>query len=202
MFTSRAEYRLSLRADNADLRLTEKGIAAGCVGETRTLAFQQKQEALHTGRAQLETHTLLPKDAVRHGLVMSQDGTPRTARQILAYPDMDWQKLCAIWPDFAVLPSTIAEQLEIEALYHGYLDRQNAEIRQFRKDEYIRIPDDIDYVQVASLSNEVREKLQRIRPHTLGQAGRIPGVTPAAITAVMVHIRQRESGAKTKQQHG
>ncbi|MGE5146639.1 MAG: tRNA uridine-5-carboxymethylaminomethyl(34) synthesis enzyme MnmG, partial [Candidatus Eiseniibacteriota bacterium] len=195
MFTSRAEYRLTLRADNADQRLTPKGIALGCVSADRAGRFGAKAEALEQGRRLVQTLTATPTQLQRHGLSVNLDGVPRSAAALLAYPDIDLGRLGAIWPELAAIRPDVAEQLEIEARYAGYLERQEADIRAFRRDESLRLPDDLDYGAIGSLSNEVRLKLDRARPETLGAAARISGVTPAAITALLRHVRRRPEAA-------
>ncbi len=197
MFTSRAEYRLSLRADNADLRLTDKGIKAGIVGEERRVTFEEKADALDTAREALHSLKVSPKQATEYGINISQDGVARSAMQLLAYPDVDFSKLVEIWPDAAgdmsEWQADIIQQLEIEALYSGYLNRQEADIRQFRKDENLHIPANTDYNEIKSLSNEVREKLYATQPATIGAASRIPGITPAAVMALMVHVNRKSA---------
>jgi tRNA uridine 5-carboxymethylaminomethyl modification enzyme len=190
MFTSRAEYRLVLRADNADQRLTPKGLAIGCVGGARGRAFAAKQAALDEARALVRERTLTPSEARRHGLVVNLDGVPRSAHDLLGYPEITLERLAAIWPDMAGLAPEIAEQVEIEAHYAGYLDRQSADIVAFRRDEGLALPADLDFGAVGGLSTEMREKLGRARPATLGQAARLDGVTPAALTALLAHVRK------------
>jgi tRNA uridine 5-carboxymethylaminomethyl modification enzyme len=191
MFTSRAEYRLVLRADNADLRLTAKGVAWGCVGSTRAGHLAAKADSLARGRALLRSLAASPNDLRRHGLHVNLDGQRRTAHDLLAYPEVDLPRLAEIWPELATLPGPVAEQLEIEGQYAGYLHRQEADIAAFRRDEALALPADLDYDTVGSLSNEVRLKLKHIRPATLGAAARIPGVTPAAVTALLAHVRRQ-----------
>ena len=190
MFTSRAEYRLVLRADNADQRLTNMGSDIGCVGSDRRQAFDIKARELDDARLQARALTLTPNEAVRHGLKVNQDGVRRSVHELLAYPDIDLVRLAVIWPELSALPSPIAEQLEIDAKYSGYLDRQSSDIAAFRKDESLVLRDDLDYASVGGLSNEVRHKLETIRPRTLGQAARIDGVTPAALTLLLGHVKR------------
>ncbi|MDF2095611.1 tRNA uridine-5-carboxymethylaminomethyl(34) synthesis enzyme MnmG [Aquibaculum arenosum] len=189
MFTSRAEYRLQLRADNADQRLTEHGIALGCVGQTRQEAFRAKQQALKVAKDQLTGLSATPDALQRAGIEVNRDGQRRTAFDLLRYPDITLPRLAAIWPELGALSPAVAEQMEIEAVYAGYISRQEADIRAYRKDEALRIPSDLDFHAIPSLSNEVREKLTTARPATLGAAGRIPGVTPAAVLVLLRHLR-------------
>ena len=192
MFTSRAEYRLTLRADNADQRLTPKGIALGCVGAERTHAFTRKLQAIDEARALARSLTLTPTQARVHGLDVNQDGERRDCLKLLAYPNINLERLTAIWPQLANLPKAAREQLEIDALYAGYLDRQSADIDAFKRDENLRIDPGLDYAAIGGLSNEVRAKLAAARPVTLGQAGRIEGVTPGALTALLAHVKRAE----------
>jgi len=193
MFTSRAEYRLSLRADNADQRLTPRGLAIGCVGAERASAFAAKAAALESARARLRDLRLTPGAAARHGLAVNQDGIARTAADLLRYPDIDVRRLAAVWPELAALPATVVEQLEIDARYAGYLERQEADILAFRRDEALALPADLDYAAVGSLSTEMRERLEAARPATLGAAARLPGVTPAAVVALLRHVKKRDT---------
>ncbi|MDP1625956.1 tRNA uridine-5-carboxymethylaminomethyl(34) synthesis enzyme MnmG [Parvibaculum sp.] len=193
MFTSRAEYRLTLRADNADQRLTAAGIGAGVVGEARAVAYEAKARALEAARVLCDGLRLSPTELVRRGLKVNQDGVARTAMDLLAYPDVDAGVLAGVWPELAALEPEIAEQMGIEAQYAGYLDRQDADIRAFRRDEGLRLPAEIDYASVLGLSHEVRQKLAKARPATLGQAARVDGVTPAALTTLMIHVKQKRS---------
>lgn len=193
MFTSRAEYRLSLRADNADQRLTPIGLAAGCVGPERRAAFEQKREALEDGRRLLETVSASPDRLRRHGIEVNRDGVRRTAFDLLSHAGIDLPRLREIWPELGDLSADVAGQLGIEALYARYLDRQEADIRAFRRDEALELGGDLDYAAISGLSNEVRDKLIRTRPATLGQAARISGVTPAALTLLLAHVRRRSS---------
>jgi tRNA uridine 5-carboxymethylaminomethyl modification enzyme len=191
MFTSRAEYRLILRADNADQRLTPAGIAAGCVGAVRAGAFARKLEALGQARARMTALNLTPNEAQRHGIAIGLDGVRRNTLELLALPGVDFDVLSRVWPELGALDAGIVEQLEIDAQYAGYLDRQEADILAFRRDEGLNLPDDLDYQAVQGLSTEVRQKLGRIRPATLGQAARIDGITPAALTLVLAHVRAK-----------
>jgi tRNA uridine 5-carboxymethylaminomethyl modification enzyme len=189
MFTSRAEYRLSLRADNADLRLTPVGIVAGCVGSPRIAAFEARRAGLKRARALLEGLTLTPAQAAKRGLTINQDGVRRSAFELLAHPDIPLQRLTVIWPELAEIPLEFAEQVTIDAQYDVYLRRQEADIEAMRRDEALELPAELDYSAIAGLSNEVRQKLAAVRPANLGQAGRIDGMTPAALTRLLGHVR-------------
>ncbi len=190
MFTSRAEYRLKLRADNADQRLTAKGIAIGCVGGIRQQQFEAKLEALQAARALANSLSLTPNEAGKHGISLNQDGQRRTAFELLSYPTLGVSDLARIWPRFASIDPKIASQLEIDAKYAVYLDRQTADIASYRRDESFELPEELDYAALKGLSNEIRQKLQALRPGTIGQAGRIDGITPAALTLLVAHVRR------------
>jgi tRNA uridine 5-carboxymethylaminomethyl modification enzyme len=199
MFTSRAEYRLSLRADNADQRLTPLGIALGCVSSARQTAFERKCVEIAAATDTLRTLTLTPEQGRRAGLPINQDGVRRSAYDLLSYPDIDLGRLAGIWPqEIGAIAPKIAGQVAIDALYAVYLKRQSADIEALRRDEALMIPAGLDYAQVKGLSNEARQKLDTIRPETLGQAARIDGVTPAALTLLLGHVRKlagRPTGA-------
>lgn len=191
MFTSRAEFRLTLRADNADQRLTGKGIDLGVVGARRADAFEAKRAALVEARAQAHALTLTPNAAAKAGLPVKADGQRRNVLELLAYPTIGFDDLARIWPQIGDWSGPVREQIEIDASYAGYLDRQAADAEAFRKDEDLRLPAELDYAAIGGLSNEVREKLAAVRPLTLGQAARIEGVTPGALTALLAHVRRR-----------
>jgi tRNA uridine 5-carboxymethylaminomethyl modification enzyme len=191
MFTSRAEYRLTLRADNADQRLTPIGEKLGCVGPFRRAAFAAKMDAIGQARALAAGLSMTPTQAAAAGLKVNQDGQRRDALQLLAYPTISFEDLVGVWPQLASLPTFAREQLEIDALYSGYLDRQDADVAAFRRDEDLRLPVDLDYAAVGGLSAEARQKLSATRPTTLGQAGRIEGMTPSALTALLAHVKKR-----------
>ncbi len=190
MFTSRAEYRLTLRADNADQRLTDKGVTLGCVGPERAQAHRAKMAALEAARAMARALSLTPSEAGRYGLALRKDGQRRSAFDLLSYPDIGIADVARIWPRFGELDGRVAEQIEIDAKYEVYLSRQAADVESYRRDESLVLPDDIDYATLPGLSNEVRHKLQTHRPRTLGQAGRIDGITPAALTLLVAHLRR------------
>ncbi|MEM6414629.1 MAG: tRNA uridine-5-carboxymethylaminomethyl(34) synthesis enzyme MnmG [Pseudomonadota bacterium] len=193
MFTSRAEYRLTLRADNADQRLTPKGLSRGLVGEERAQMFHVKQEELSTAREFARETALTPTQASKRGLKLNQDGRRRSVIDLLSLPNVDYSDLVAIWPRLGTFSADIQEQLQIEALYSGYLDRQQADITAFKKDESLRIPNNMPYQEIKGLSNEVRQRLIDSRPETLGQAGRIEGVTPAALAVLLAWIKKGRS---------
>lgn len=195
MFTSRAEYRLMLRADNADQRLTPLGLRLGCVGSRRQKAFEDKMQALDRARELADRLSLTPNEAAKHGLRMNADGVRRNVGDLLRYPDISFDKLEKIWPELADVDTASRQQLEIDATYATYIKRQQADIDAMRRDEALSLPDNIDYAALPGLSNEVRSKLITARPATIGHAGRIPGMTPAAITILLGHIRRRGQGA-------
>ncbi len=190
MFTSRAEYRLALRADNADQRLTDKGIALGCVGAARRDAYRTKAAALAEAREFARSVQVSPTEAARHGLNLKKDGHRRTAFELLSYPDVSLADVSRIWPQLGALTANVAEQLEIDAKYDVYLSRQAADIAAYRRDEALVLPDDLDYAAIVGLSNEARHKLTTHRPRTIGHAGQLEGVTPAALTLLVAHLRR------------
>jgi tRNA uridine 5-carboxymethylaminomethyl modification enzyme len=197
MFTSRAEYRLRLRADNADQRLTGAGIAAGCVGPERARAYQAKMKALAEARSLTIALKGSPSALARHGIAGPQDGIMRTVAEYLVYPGVTLAGLGAIWPKINHIPADIAEQIEIDARYAAYLIRQEADIESFRRDEALELPQYIEYKGISGLSRELGEKLDRTRPGSLGAAARIPGMTPAALILLLRHVRRGEAGRKS-----
>jgi tRNA uridine 5-carboxymethylaminomethyl modification enzyme len=191
MFTSRAEYRLRLRADNADQRLTMRGVALGCVGGPRALAYDAKAAVLNAVRTEAGRLSMTSAAAAAAGFRITADGQPRSLVQLLTHREIGLDDLCRVWPQIGAWPDFAREQIEIEAAYHGYLDRQDADVALFRREEDLRLPPDLDYRTLGGLSNEVREKLMAIGPATIGQAARIEGVTPGAITTLLAHVRRR-----------
>ena len=191
MFTSRAEYRLTLRADNADQRLTPKGIAIGCVGPERARQFGAKLGNLEKARALAGSLSITPTEAARHGIALKLDGQRRTAFELLSYPTLRMGNLTGIWPQFLDFDTKITDQLEIDAKYAVYLDRQASDVASYRRDEAIELPDDLDYAVLNGLSNEIRQKLTARRPRTIGHASQIDGITPAALTLLVAHVRRR-----------
>ena len=192
MFTSRAEYRLKLRSDNADQRLTPLGMDHGVIGQARAACFQEKHAALEKYGKLVESLTISPNKAADYGLKINRDGVRRSAKTLLSYPEIYMKDLSAIWPELADIPGDITEQIEIDATYSAYLKRQDADILAFRKDEDLRLPAGLDYATIGGLSNEVREKLSTARPATLGSAGRMSGVTPAALNSLLRHVKRKE----------
>ena len=190
MFTSRAEYRLTLRADNADQRLTGRGIALGCVGSERQAHHTEKMAALTAAREFASSVALTPTEAERYGLMLNKDGRRRSGFELLSFPTIGIADLARIWPRLRDFPVKIQGQLEIDAKYDVYLSRQATDIAAFRRDESLQLPEDLDYAAVRGLSNEARQKLTSVRPRTVGQAGRIDGMTPAALTLLAGHIRK------------
>jgi len=195
MFTSRAEYRLTLRADNADQRLTDKGNALGCVGTARAERHRTKMAALGAAKALAKSLAITPNEAAKHGLALNRDGHRRSAFELLAYPEIEWPAVQAIWPELSAIDPAIAVHLEIDAKYDVYLKRQTADVDAFRRDESLVLTD-VDYADVPGLSNEARAKLQKAQPRTVGQAGRIDGMTPAALGILAAYLR-REARRKS-----
>ncbi|RTL62828.1 MAG: tRNA uridine-5-carboxymethylaminomethyl(34) synthesis enzyme MnmG [Hyphomicrobiales bacterium] len=190
MFTSRAEFRLRLRADNADQRLTPRGEALGCVGLERAKVFAEKSAALEAGKGLLQSLSLTPNEAAKHGLSVNRDGRRRTAFELLAFPEVDLERLAAIWPEIGTLPPAAAAQLTVDARYASYVDRQDADVTALRREEGLKIPAEFDYSAVAALSSEVRQRLERARPTTLAHACRLEGITPAAQLLLLAHLKK------------
>jgi tRNA uridine 5-carboxymethylaminomethyl modification enzyme len=190
MFTSRAEFRLSLRADNADERLTAKGIALGCVGPIRSRAFRETQDRLKRARAMLDAATARPQVLAAHGLLVNRDGARRSAFELAAQSQFPIAVLTRVWPQLAEIPPRLARRLEADAKYSVYLDRQAEDVARYRRDESAALPPDLDYGRLSGLSNEIRHKFAAVRPTSLGQAGRIEGVTPAALALLAAHARR------------
>jgi len=191
MFTSRAEYRLHLRADNADQRLTALGVAAGCVGPARAAAYGRKKQALAAARTLAAGLIPAAGDLASFEIPGGRDGARRSALDLLRLPGVDVARLAALWPQLVTLTPVVAEQLEIEARYAGYLARQDADVRAYRRDESLELPADLAYEVIPSLSTEIRQVLSRARPATLGAAGRLPGITPAALVALLRFVKRR-----------
>ena len=190
MFTSRAEYRLSLRSDNADLRLTHKGIKIGLISDVRKEVFEDKFDKLSKISLQMANLNISPSKADKYGVKIAKDGIFRTADEILAQKNVDMSKIRHIWPEISDYGREIDEQIEINSHYRGYLKKQNADILAFKRDENLAIPDNIDYDQFSGLSNEVKAKFKEIRPKTMGQALRIDGITPAAVYILLSHVKR------------
>jgi tRNA uridine 5-carboxymethylaminomethyl modification enzyme len=190
MFTSRAEYRLVLRADNVDERLTQLGHRAGVVGHERMAAFEEKTAALAQARQLAGTLWITPGEGRRYGLKLNQDGQRRSAFEMLAYPEVSLNRLFTVWPELAAIPAFAMEQLQAEALYSGYVRRQMADIESYRKEQGMLLPVDLDYYAMPSISTELKQKLAVVKPATLGQAARIEGMTPAAISALLHYVKK------------
>src|SRR6478735_2144354 len=197
MFTSRAEYRLTLRADNADQRLTDKGIALGCVGQGRSQRHVAKMAALEAAKSLAKSLVITPNEAGKYGVALNRDGHRRSAFELLAYPDIEWTALQGIWPELSAIDPSIAVHLEIDAKYDVYLKRQTADLDAFRRDEGLVLTN-IDYAEVPGLSNEARSKLEAARPRTVGQAGRLDGLTPAALGILAAYLRREARRKVTK----
>jgi tRNA uridine 5-carboxymethylaminomethyl modification enzyme len=191
MFTARAEYRLTLRADNADQRLTPLGLGLGCVGAERAAAFRHKSAELEVARAFCGATNMTPNEAQKAGLPVNSDGVRRNITDLLGHPDIDWGQLAAFWPEMTTWTPVVREQIETDAQYAGYLDRQRADIAAFRRDENLRLPADLDYLGLEGMSTEVRQRLAAAQPATLGQAARLDGITPAALTLLLHHARRK-----------
>jgi tRNA uridine 5-carboxymethylaminomethyl modification enzyme len=192
MFTSRAEYRLSLRADNADMRLTPLGMSVGLVGAERAMAFQHRASAINQGLDLARSLSLTSAEAARRGIRVNQDGLRRSALDLLGMPDVGWMGIRAQWPELASLSPDVVEALEAEALYAGYIQRQDADVAALRREDGLALPASLDYASMPSLSAELRHKLQLVRPATLGQASRMDGMTPAALAVILGHVKRRD----------
>ncbi|WP_193172345.1 tRNA uridine-5-carboxymethylaminomethyl(34) synthesis enzyme MnmG [Nisaea nitritireducens] len=190
MLTSRAEYRLRLRADNADQRLTHKGMEIGCVGAERAGLFETKLGAIQHGRALAVKLGDTPNALQKAGIKVNQDGVWRSAYDLLGYRTVSWDALAALWPDLGALEPAVAEQVQIDAKYAGYIERQEVDVAAYRRDEALEIPAGLDYAAISGLSNEVREKFIKVAPRTIGQAARIDGVTPAAVILLLRYVRR------------
>ena len=197
MFTSRAEFRLRLRADNADQRLTPLGIGMGCVGPQRRSAFEHRQIQLEDGRAMLRARSLTPNEAARYGMELNRDGRRRTGLELLAHPAVDFARLRAIWPEIGSLDAKIVAQIEVDARYAAYVDRQAEDVAVLRRDEAISIPENFGYADLPGLSVELQQKLTRLRPATLAQAAKLDGITPAALMLILAHVKKGGARQKT-----
>ena len=197
MFTSRAEYRLSLRADNADMRLTPFGIELGCVGSPRASRFSNYASQRISTYAELEELTVTPVEALSAGISVNQDGKRRTARELLSYPDLGWSDLCRIWPHLRNVPDKVAAGVSIDALYSNYILRQTADISDVMSEEDRRIPAEFDYSELPGLSNELKQKLTAARPWSVAQAKKINGMTPAAVSLLIACLRKAEPMRRT-----
>lgn len=193
MFTSRAEYRLILRADNADQRLTRLGMEVGCVSADRAKAFEAKEKAIAAAKERMHALSATPQELAKYGIKVNMDGQRRTAMALLGYPDTPMSKVKEIWPELNDIVGAVSEQVEIEGRYAGYLERQEADIRAFRRDESLSLPSDLDYMSIDGMSTEVRSKLAEHKPSTLGAAARISGITPAALTALLSYVKRNKS---------
>jgi tRNA uridine 5-carboxymethylaminomethyl modification enzyme len=191
MFTSRAEYRLTLRSDNADQRLTDRGISVGCVGMARQAFWSDKKKAISEARSLLQSLKKTPNELATYNVTVNMDGVRRSVFDLLSMPHIAWEDVVRVWPEIAAIPGDIVEQIKIDAIYSGYLERQELDIAAFRKDEALAIPDNLDYSEIATLSTEIRQKLTEAHPATLGAASRISGVTPAALISLLRHVKKR-----------
>jgi len=196
MFTSRAEYRLTLRADNADLRLTPIGLKIGCVGGDRAGRFASYRASLDAAIQELSSHTVSPTGAAQFGLSVNQDGRKRTGLELLSYPDISLGDLYRIWPEIVPFDRKIAEAVEIHASYSVYVERQSADILAARREEERLLPPDFDFAGLAGLSNELKQKLSAARPWSIAQAAQIDGMTPAALSLLIAHLKRQESVKK------
>ena len=194
MFTSRAEYRLSLRADNADERLTDKGLALGCVGAERARHHEASMQTLRVARAKLRSLSASPSVLERSGIAVNRDGVRRSAFELASQPHLSLETLAEVWPELRAFDARLTARLEADAKYAVYLDRQDEDIARHRRSEALAKPDDLDFAGMSGLSKEMKAKFLSIRPATLGQASRIEGVTPAALALVAAHARRAARG--------
>ncbi len=195
MFTSRAEFRLSLRADNADERLTARGIALGCLGPARARVYAQVRNQLEQARAMLNAATATPRELEAHGLLVNRDGARRSAFELAAQTQFSLAILARVWPQLADIPVSLVRRLEADAKYSVYLDRQAEDVARYRREDSAALPADLDYARLSGLSNEIKQKFIAVRPVSLGQARRIEGVTPAALALIAAHARRAERSA-------
>lgn len=195
MFTSRSEYRLSIRADNADLRLTPKGMVAGCIGNVRAKAFTEKHTQLSDAKTQMMELTATPNQLKEKGVNINQDGVRRSAFDLLTHNAITFDDVVRVWPELADMDPSVIEQINIDAMYHGYLERQTLDIDNVKREEAMQIPAQLDYDALPSLSNEIKAKLKHVKPQTIGAASRIQGMTPAAIITLMAHVRKQTSNS-------
>ncbi|WP_112662423.1 tRNA uridine-5-carboxymethylaminomethyl(34) synthesis enzyme MnmG [Microvirga flavescens] len=198
MFTSRSEYRLSLRVDNADDRLTGKGLSLGCVGSVRARHFEAARAEIEAGRLQLQSLEITPKEAAKYEIALNQDGIRRSAYQLLSYPDLGWDSLLKIWPSLGSLSARARDKLETDATYAVYLERQQSDIAAYRRDESIVLEETLDFRALPGLSNEIKGKLELVKPRTLGQAARIEGITPAALTLLAAYVKRSRIDSPAK----
>lgn len=197
MFTSRAEFRLSLRVDNADERLTSLGTRLGIVGSQRQAAFEARNREIASLREQLQALWLTPREAEAVGLQLNRDGLRRSAYQILSYPDVSYEQLSGIWPELQAHSTSAVARVTADAVYSVYLERQAAEIQAYRRDQALKVPADLDLDAISGLSNELKAKLAAQRPADLAQAGKIEGMTPAALTLLAAHARKSRAALST-----
>ena len=192
MFTSRAEYRLNIRADNADLRLTEKAIKLGLISKEREEKFLARKNAIEQGIELLNSLTITPNELLKYDISIKQDGNRRTAFELLGFPNITMEQLLNVWPEISNIKPEIREQIAIEGMYKPYIERSLKNIELFKKEEELRIPKDFDYNSIGSLSNEVKEKFNKYRPFTISSASKIPGITQASVMALLIAVKNKE----------